>query len=122
MLRFATVTLVVLGVALGVPSATPDEPSPTKPLARFQYGARVRAVAFSPDSRLLATAGEDRAVRIWEARSGKALGAWRHDPPPVALAFTPDGATLVLADAGMHVRDLRGGWRSSSRNLSSWLD
>lgn len=56
------------------------------------------AVAFSPDSKLLAAAGADRAIRIWETESGKQVGLiedhadWIFD-----LAFSPDGKRLASA-------------------------
>ncbi|HEX8200113.1 MAG TPA: c-type cytochrome domain-containing protein [Isosphaeraceae bacterium] len=58
----------------------------------------VFAVAFSPDSKLVAAAGADRAIRIWEVDSGKLLATiedhadWIFD-----LAFSPDGKQLASA-------------------------
>ncbi|MBX6312653.1 MAG: PD40 domain-containing protein [Isosphaeraceae bacterium] len=58
----------------------------------------VFAVAFSPDSQLVAAAGADRAIRIWEVETGKLLATiedhadWIFD-----LAFSPDGKRLVSA-------------------------
>jgi WD40 repeat protein len=56
------------------------------------------AVAFSPDSTLIAAAGADRAIRIWEVASGKELAViedhadWIFD-----IAFSPDGKRLASA-------------------------
>jgi tricorn protease-like protein len=56
------------------------------------------AVAFTPDSKLLAAAGADRAIRIWEPATGKLVATvedhadWIFD-----VAFSPDGKQLVSA-------------------------
>jgi WD40 repeat protein len=58
----------------------------------------VYAVAFSPDSTLLAAAGADRAIRIWEVATAKLQATiedhadWIFD-----VAFSPDGKQLVSA-------------------------
>jgi WD40 repeat protein len=64
----------------------------------------VRAMAFSPDGRILATGADDRprwrdqSLRIWDVASGRLLR--RLDPHRSgvgALAFSPDGALLASA-------------------------
>jgi mono/diheme cytochrome c family protein len=58
----------------------------------------VFAVAFSPDNKLIAAAGADRAIRIYEVETGKETATiedhadWIYD-----LAFSPDGKRLASA-------------------------
>jgi WD40 repeat protein len=66
------------------------------------------AFAFSPDSSLLATAGLDFSVRLWDVSPGKVASGARplrvmtgHHRTISALAFTPDRRTLIsVADVG----------------------
>src|SRR5579871_1020171 len=52
----------------------------------------VNAVAFSPDSKVLASASGDKAVRLWDAATGRALQKLEgHTSWVYAVAFSPDG-------------------------------
>jgi RNA polymerase sigma factor (sigma-70 family) len=59
-----------------------------------------RLVAFSPDSRTLAsTSFGDNKIRLWEMASGKVrLEIVGHDNFVTALAFSPDGRTLASSE------------------------
>jgi WD40 repeat protein/serine/threonine protein kinase len=52
----------------------------------------VRALAFTADGERLASAGDDRIVRVWETRGGRELAVLRgHARPITGLSFAADG-------------------------------
>ncbi len=54
------------------------------------------SIAFSPDSRILATGSLDGTLRLWEVAGGRLLmETRRHDQQVKSLAFTPDGRGLI---------------------------
>ena len=61
----------------------------------------VRSVAYSPDGRTLASASDDRAIKLWDAITGQLIRTLNGTEGPVRRAvFNPDGKTLASAGAG----------------------
>ena len=66
----------------------------------------VRAVAVSPDRQLVASCGNDNAVRLWKASDGALLHELvGHASHVYNLAFHPDGTRLASCDLKGNVKD-----------------
>jgi WD40 repeat protein len=58
----------------------------------------VHTVCFSGDGARLLTGSREQTVRLWDARSGRLLRAFRLDPPaPSRLEISPDGRRMISA-------------------------
>jgi WD40 repeat protein len=76
----------------------------------------VTSAAFAPVGDVLVSSSPEARVRVWDARTGRALHVLETDGPGVNLDFTPDGRALFTStsDDTMRVWDLESGetlWR-----------
>jgi WD40 repeat protein len=71
----------------------------------FNTAKSVRTIEFSPDGTKFATAGDDGAIRLWDASTFRLITTLKADADPVySLAFWTDGSLLASASATGMVR------------------
>ncbi len=69
------------------------------------YAGLVSAVAFSPDSTMLATGSEDTTIRLWDVtlQPPKQIGLFRQEGGITDVAFSADGQILAASDNEGHI-------------------
>lgn len=87
-------------------------------LVLLGHQGKVNSVTFSPDGKLVATAGDDRKVMVWNALTGEKLTILSgHKYPVRGVAFSPDGKLLATASEDRTANV----WESSTGRLLTTL-
>lgn len=76
-----------------------------------EYGS-IHDIRFTPDGRLIAVAGEDKTIGLWDVRTGKSVHRFQgHADGVLAVAFTSDGDWMVSGgrDSNICVWEMRSG-------------
>ncbi len=64
----------------------------------YRHDDRINAVAYSPDGKLIASAGVDRVIVLWDLKSDRSVARLQgHTNDVNDLSFSPDGRLLAAA-------------------------
>src|SRR5947207_5056837 len=87
-------------LAASLLSALPPIARAEPPLAEISHKGAVYVVAWSPDGKLLASAGQDGTVILTDVAAAKEALRFRARGTVKGLAFAPDGKSLALKGTG----------------------
>jgi WD40 repeat protein len=100
--RLAVALETVRGIRVSPEPPAAESASGLAFLGRYRvlsHKAEVNALAFSPDSRLLATGSADRTAVIWDVATSQRMIEMEHTSQVGSVAFSPDGRRLATGSA-----------------------
>lgn len=66
---------------------------------------RASSLAFSPDGKEMASAGDDNAIRLWDVNGGGLIAQiGTHTKPVLSVAYAADGKRIVSGEHDYSVR------------------
>jgi WD40 repeat protein len=109
-------------VAASPPTQQPASNRKPELVTMQGHAGSVTALVFSPDGKMLASAGGDGAINLWDSANGQGLRTFEGSPEDqlsnnsggvTALAFTPNGKTLASTFVkNLGKRDEPPAWRT----------
>jgi WD40 repeat protein len=92
-----------------------------KERATLQHNAC--SVAFSPDSKTLATGGGvDGKLKLWDVNTGKIQAIFQDGSWMMSIAFSPDGRTLASGNGSIRLWDIATGIKRTTLKDPQWDD
>lgn len=67
-----------------------------------EHDSEVECVTFSPDSKRIASGGEDFYVRIWDAATGQEVSKWEHPSGLDGIAWSHNGKIIASGSEDGH--------------------
>jgi len=133
--RFSVISVVVSAAIIAIVFFTPlvttqgqgSQPISTSnadKVARIAllqgHKSAVFGLVFSPDSKLLASAGVDKTVRLWDVKTAKQTAQLDgHTQPAILVGFSADGMTVFSMgyEPALRVWDVKSGKQSTLQQL-----